>query len=156
MRFLSFWGRALLTGGRLAIALGSLVALAIGGSAVAYFQAAHHRSVWVVIGAAVVIVACMWAAYRCWDEADREAAWLRQRLSQTSIHPDHAAQLRAVLDSCRRGIANLAPCDYIDDQFHAAFRARTIPTSWPRWRSGTQRLALWNQLARCSAIRSVR
>jgi hypothetical protein len=63
------------------------------------------------------------AAYRCWDEADREAAWLRQRLSQTSIHPDHAAQLRAVLDSCRRGIANLAPCDYIDDQFHAAFRA---------------------------------
>ncbi len=154
MRFLTFWGRALVTGGKLAIALGSVVALVIGGSAIAYFEAAHHRSLWVVIGAAVVILVCMWAAYRRWDDADRDAVLLRERLSQTAIHPDHAAQLGAVFDSCRRAIANLAPCDYLDEQFRAAFRAHYPDLIAPleQWDATARRL----EVARTVLADSVR
>lgn len=141
MRFLRFWSQALVTGGRLAWTLGGLISLAVGGSAVAYWQAARHQAVWVIIGAVVVIALVMVAAYRMWDEADHRAGNLQARFDQTPVAPDHATQIAGLLTSAQLAIRSHRRCEDFGVQFDAVFRAH-LPTLIPpldEWDAATSR-----------------
>jgi len=141
VRFLQFWLRALVTGGKLAGSLGGLISLAVGGSIVAYLQAASHRSVWVIIGAVVVIALVMVAAYRMWDEVDHCASDLQARFDQTPVSADHAAQIRGQLTAAQMAINSHRLCDEFGVRFDEVFQAH-LPDLIARleeWDAGTGR-----------------
>jgi hypothetical protein len=141
VRFIRFWRQALATGGKLAGALGGLISVAVGGSAVAYWQAASHRAVWVIIGAAAVITLVMVAAYRMWDEADRRARDLQARFDQTPVAPDHAVQIRGLLTSAQMAVSNHRRCEDFGLQFGAVLRAHlpTLVAPLEEWDAATSR-----------------
>jgi hypothetical protein len=114
-----FWLGALMFSGRLALGLLGLLALVIGGSAVAYWKFAHHRPLVVILGALLAVLVIMEAAYRRWEVAaskaegaEAEVAALRAERSRAPIGPKHHDLIEGVLTGLQRQVERDAVCDY--------------------------------------------
>jgi hypothetical protein len=107
-----FWRASLVTSGKATLALLGLLGVIVGGSLVAYLKFAHHRPLVVIVGAVLLIALLVEAAYRRWDEAEREAASLRAERDRDEIGPKHYAQLEALISGFQSAIASAQPCSY--------------------------------------------
>ena len=107
-----FWRHAIVTGTKATIYFVGLLAAVIGGSAVAYWKFADQRPVAIVLGALAVILVLMEAAYRRWNEADREAAGLRDERGRAEISSKHDQRFEELFAGFRHAVETSAECSY--------------------------------------------
>jgi hypothetical protein len=132
--FLLFWRQALISGGRLALALGGLTTLVVGGSLLAYVQLAHHKATFVLIGAAVAVLIVMIAAYLQWEALDRELS----AVMLTPVSDQHAGQLRDILAGLNDAVGKSERCPELEPLGKEVFAAH-FPSIEPE-------VASWNHL----------
>jgi hypothetical protein len=118
-----FWRASLVTGTKATLGFFGLLGIAIGGSAVAYWQFAGHRPLVVILGAVAAMLVLMEAAYRRWDGADKEAAELRAERARAEVGSKHHARLESSFSSFTEAVARADACDFGEEHDSSAIKA---------------------------------